>query len=298
MLNLDHLRAFVWAVECGSFSAAARKLGKAQSAVSTAIANLEIDADVELFDRSKRSPVLTAEGEALLPFARSVLLGSQEFMSKAASLSEGEEDRLCLAVEEGIGVQPLLTLLREFEAAFPHVSLELLEPGPNDVAILLQEGRADLGLMTEQEEYPLGFQLCGIGFAQLVPVCAPYHPLAEPDAVTHHHLRAHRQIIPRSRSVQAQRHLGERHSPQVWFAESPFLIRALVEGGLGWAQLPWPVVREALNRGDLARLTYAFQTSDHLAGIDLVWSEKGKLGVAGSWLRDRCLAFPADAWRE
>jgi DNA-binding transcriptional LysR family regulator len=82
MLNLDHLRAFVWAVECGSFSAAARKLGKAQSAVSTAIANLEIDSDVELFDRSKRSPVLTTEGEALLPFARSVLLGSQEFMSK------------------------------------------------------------------------------------------------------------------------------------------------------------------------------------------------------------------------
>lgn len=298
MPSIDHLRAFVLAVECGSFSAAARRLGKAQSAVSTAIANLEIDTGVELFDRSKRAPVLTAEGEALLPYALSALQGSQEFLSKAASLSEGEEDRLCIAIEEGIGAQPLLTLLHEFETEFPHIALELLEPGPNDVAILLQEGRTDLGLMTEQEEYPVGFRFCGIGFSQLVPVCAPGHPLAAERTVGHHQLRRHRQIIPRSRSLQAQRHLGERHSASVWFAESPYLIRALVENGLGWAQLPWPVVQEPLARRELVRLSYTFQTSDHLAGIDVVWTERRQLGLAGSWLRDRFLALPPDAWQE
>ena len=79
------MQAFVLAAELGSFSAAARRMGKAQSAISTAIANLEIDAGVELFDRQGRSPVLTEEGKTLLPHAKGILLGNQEFFSAAYS---------------------------------------------------------------------------------------------------------------------------------------------------------------------------------------------------------------------
>ncbi len=50
--SIAQLDAFVTTVTEGSFSAAARKLGKAQSRVSTAVANLEIDLGVTLFDRS------------------------------------------------------------------------------------------------------------------------------------------------------------------------------------------------------------------------------------------------------
>lgn len=64
MAHPDQIQAFVMAAELGSFSAAARQMGKVQSAVSTAIANLEIDAGVELFDRSGRAPVLTEEASA------------------------------------------------------------------------------------------------------------------------------------------------------------------------------------------------------------------------------------------
>lgn len=59
MAHLDQMQAFVFAAKLGSFSAAARRMGKAQSAKSMAIANLEIDAGVEIFDRQGRSPVLT-----------------------------------------------------------------------------------------------------------------------------------------------------------------------------------------------------------------------------------------------
>ncbi len=63
--TLDQLEAFVTAVNQGSFSAAARKIGKAQSRVSTAITNLEADLGFELFDRSARLPVLTPEGKEM-----------------------------------------------------------------------------------------------------------------------------------------------------------------------------------------------------------------------------------------
>ena len=65
MFNLQQLETLVLCVECGSFSSAARKLGKAQSAVSTAIANLEIDAGIDIFDRSTRIPTLTPHGKRL-----------------------------------------------------------------------------------------------------------------------------------------------------------------------------------------------------------------------------------------
>lgn len=57
--SLEHFKALLATAETGSFSAAARRLGKAQSVVSAAIANLEIDLGLALFDRSGRYPVLT-----------------------------------------------------------------------------------------------------------------------------------------------------------------------------------------------------------------------------------------------
>ncbi|VTR34556.1 HTH-type transcriptional activator AllS [Serratia fonticola] len=55
----EALLAFVEAAALGSFSAAARRLRKSQSTISTAIANLEADLGLTLFDRQARQPVLT-----------------------------------------------------------------------------------------------------------------------------------------------------------------------------------------------------------------------------------------------
>ena len=69
----DALVAFVLSAELGSFSAAARQLGKRQSTISEAIANLEIDLGVMLFDRQARLPTLSEAGANLLPLARRIL---------------------------------------------------------------------------------------------------------------------------------------------------------------------------------------------------------------------------------
>ena len=58
-ISLDQLTTFVTAAEAGSFSAAGRKLGRAQSVVSQNLANLEAQLGLQLFDRSGRYPALT-----------------------------------------------------------------------------------------------------------------------------------------------------------------------------------------------------------------------------------------------
>lgn len=297
MPSPDSLQAFVFAAKLGSFSAAARKMNKAQSAVSTAIANLEIDTDLQLFDRSSRSPTLTQAGLSLLPYAKGVLLGHQEFLAKATSMSEGIENSFCIAVELGVNLPPVLDVLDNFSEQFPDVSLEILTPGPNDTASLLKEGRATLGLMTEQESYPTGFQFRGVGHSALIPVCGKSHPLAKLDRVAHRDLRQHRQLVFRSRSHKIPGQVGEIKSASLWHAENPQMIVDLVLRGLGWAELPRPVVRELIAKNKLVQMEYTFQQSDALEGIDLVWTEQHVLGQAGQWVQSQLLNLEQDVWR-
>ena len=298
MASPESIKAFVLAAELGSFSAAARRMNKAQSAVSTAIANLEIDTGTPLFDRSKRNPVLTVEGEALLPHAKGILLGHQEFMAKALSMAEGIEDHFCMAVEQGIGLRPLMAVVERFGIKFPHVPLEILTPGPNDTAQLLIEGRADIGLMTEKESYPTGFQFRGIGHSKLMPVCAKDHPLAALSQAGFRDLRQYRQLIPRSRSLETVGQIGERKSPTVWYAEDPWLIVDLVVRGLGWAELPVAVIGEQIRAGSIVPIAYGFQQSDILHGIDVVWTERRALGTAGHWVLEQLFDLPQRVWQE
>ncbi|MGB0506784.1 MAG: LysR family transcriptional regulator [Pikeienuella sp.] len=297
MANPDQFQAFALAAELGSFSAAARQMGKAQSAVSTAIANLEIDAGVGLFDRSARNPVLTKVGEALLPHARGILLGNQEFFSKASSMAEGAEAALCFAIEQSISVKPLMDLIAQFSVKFADLELEILRPGPHDTATLLREGRADLGLMTERENYPMGFQFRGVGHSKLIPVCAPAHPLADLAQVGFHDLRKHRQLIPSSRSRSQTGHLAERKGTSVWYVESLDIILEFVATGFGWAELPASTVSGLIAEDRLSALQYSFQQSDILEGVDVVWTEQKALGVAAHWLRDRLLGLPVGVWQ-
>lgn len=286
----DQIQAFIAAAEQGSFSAAARSLGKAQSAVSHAISNLEIDCGVELFDRSQRNPVLSPAGTALLHKAYVMQRSQHEFMAHAASLNHSaDETSLCLAIAQNVWDLPLIKVLTEFEQAFPYVSLELLDPGSSDTAELIRSGRADIGLMMEQEIYPQGFRFSGIGHARLLPVCAPHHPLVACQPVSHQDLRQHRQLLASNRNPEDLSH--ERHllSPDVWRFESPHVMLEVVCAGLGWALLHEAVVREKLNQGELVCLQQSYQQVDVYQGIDVIWTEQKTFGSAGQWLLQKLL---------
>ena len=298
MANLDQLQAFVAASEEGSFSAAARLLGKAQSAVSTSIINLEIDSGVELFDRSSRNPVLTESGKALLKYARSVLRGVEEFSSQATSISEGLETKLGIAIEQGIFVHSLMNLFTELGNRFPQLEIELFDPGPSEVADLLKSGYADIGIMIEQESYPRGFHFRGIGHSQQIPVCNRDYPLAELEQVSHSDLRQYRQLFTRSLQQRDGDQWREQKSPNIWIGESPYLILDFVLSGLGWSELPWTVVSDKLASGELVRLHYDFQQSRILHGVDLVWTEHRALGTGGHWLMGKLLELEPELWTE
>tara|TARA_R110002167_G_scaffold37416_1_gene117306 strand:- start:99 stop:995 length:897 start_codon:yes stop_codon:yes gene_type:complete len=291
MANLEQLEAFVAAAEQGSFSAAARQLGKVQSAISTAIANLEIDANLILFDRSTRRPTLTDAGNALLRYAINTLQSHREFVAHASSLEKTVETRICIAIEQSISYPALVPVLVEFETVFPFVELELLDPGSSDVASLIRSNRADIGIMLEQEIHPQGFNFRGIGYSRLLPVCHQDHPLVTQQPLSLADLRAHRQMITRSRDLTDMTYERRLISPKKWLLESPYIIMELLSAGIGWSFLHEAVVRDKLESGELVQLDLEYINNEMLQGLDIIWANNRSFGKASQWLLNRLLTL-------
>jgi len=124
-MSLDQLRTFVAAVDEGSFSAAGRKLRRAQSVVSQTLANLEEQLGVKLFDRSGRYPRLTDHGRALLSDARSIADGMDCFKARAKTLRDGLEPELSVSIDAMYPMPALTEALGAFRHAFPYTPLRL-----------------------------------------------------------------------------------------------------------------------------------------------------------------------------
>ena len=124
--SFDQLAVFLTVVETGSFAAAGRRLGRATSAVSYAIANLEQQLGVQLFDRDQaRRPALTQAGAAVLSEARSVSVGVDNLRAKVKGLLDGLEAEIALAVDVMLPTARLVDAMQAFEATFPTVTLRL-----------------------------------------------------------------------------------------------------------------------------------------------------------------------------
>lgn len=288
-ISIEQLKAFVAAAEYGSFSAAARALHKAQSAISTQVSNLETDLGVTLFSRSGRSPVLTSAGERLLLEARVVLDRREHLIGVAASFEAGTEQRLVLAIDELFPEGELGKLFADFAQHFPHVELELLFPLMEDVSRLVQTGKADIGVMWRQELLPpeIGFQT--VGWVPIKLVCGQTHPLAQVDRVDWEDLKRYRQILVAARSDGPEKQ-RLRVASEVWWVESHWVILQLVKQGIGWAFVSKYVIENSPAAPHLVTPDLQFDDFDLPVAVEMVWHKQRPCGPAAEWLRERFVA--------
>ncbi|WP_434583220.1 LysR family transcriptional regulator [Klebsiella sp. R390] len=276
----EALIAFVEAVACGSFSAAARRLRKSQSTISTAIANLETDLGVELFDRSTRQPTLTPQGEQVLSYVKAILAASERLDELAISLSDETEARLTFVLSDTLHPDVLEDLLQQFDRRFPHTEFECLIGEDEDVIDLLQKERAQVGLIEARERYPteIGSTRLPLQTAMAIYV-APTHPLALQERVIWDELHSWREL-------RLSTFLGNPAEPakgQVWSAPNYLLLLSMTVQGLGWCILPCALVEEFAGSGGLVALN--IPGWPRAISVDLLWNKRAPPGKAGSWLR-------------
>src|SRR5947199_7901690 len=93
-LTLDQMRVLVAIAESGSFSAAARRLGRVQSAISQSVQSLESALGISLFDRDGKTPKLTEAGRIILDGARHLVGGAETLRARAESIAADVEPHL------------------------------------------------------------------------------------------------------------------------------------------------------------------------------------------------------------
>ena len=139
------LAVFLTVVQTGSFSGAARLLGKTQPAVSQAIVRLEEIYGGDLFERRRGALLaLTPVGEAILPSARMILDTVDRQMVHAAAAAQGRAGRITLGFSSGLTAGPLRAGIVEFITVNPEVELRMVEGHPSQLYRQLVERRVDL----------------------------------------------------------------------------------------------------------------------------------------------------------
>jgi len=256
-LTLDQLRTFVTVVDSGSFRSGAVRLSRVQSAVSHAIANLEAELGLALFDRTGHRPVLTGEGKALLANARDILLRVDAMRARARGLGEGVELELSLVVDTLFPVAWVGEALRVMRQDYPSVAIRLaFEPLGGPLTALLA-GRSTLAVITGENFRDPRVVLQGLASIEIVAVAAAGHPLAtriDEQAIEVAELADHLQIVQVDPTTLTQGRDFGVLSPQTCRVGSQDTKHAMILAGLGWGRLPsWQVERD-LREGRLVRL--------------------------------------------
>ncbi|BDH45989.1 LysR family transcriptional regulator [Salmonella enterica subsp. enterica serovar Choleraesuis] len=284
----EALEALVETVASGSFSGAARRLNKSQSTISAAIANLEVDLDIQLFDRSRRQPQLTEAGRRVLVQAREILEAHYRLEQLAIRLADRLEPRLTFVLSDTFDPLALEQMMRAIDRRFPDIEFECLVNEEEDVIDLLQKQRAHLGLVASRDRYPPDIGAARLPHqTEMALFAAPDHPLASRRAISPDQLAATRELRLGS-YLTAER---EPEEGSRWSAPNYLLLLSMAVQGLGWSMLPTALVQEFSSAGQLVVLDaigWPRQVS-----VDVVWSRQAPPGPAGLWLRDYLLAGAA-----
>ena len=285
-LTLDQLRVLVAIADSGSFSAAARRLGRVQSAISQMIRTLEHTQGVTLFDRSAHKPRLTAIGSMMVDQARLVLSSAQRFESLALGARTGWETELPLAIDPLIPTQPLIASLHALRETYMDVPVTFRTEGLGGAERRLREGGATLGVCLLLPSVPDDLMAYPLMDLQLLPVAAPDHPLARLDRpLETADFAAHVQLVLSDPVAQDGPNYGV-VSPRLWrFVDNGRRLYFLL-AGLGWCKMPKHIVEPMLNDGRLILLDTQDQKvvpSTRLLIYAAHIREK-PLGPIGTWL--------------
>ena len=273
-VTINQLRAFVAVCDQGSFSGAARKLGRAQSAISHAIKALESAFDVELFERNTRKAQLTAAGRSLLPDARAVISRTEEMKNRAGAIAKAGVPEVSVAVDAYFPRAHLIDCLRTLQEAFPTAAINLrittMQGGEN----LVLERVCALAVTIENvpEVSPDAMERSWLCEAEMVTACAPFHPLASvPKPIPMDEFGLHVQIVVTDNLPGAEKTQQGVAGKRQWLVNDLGAKRDLLKAGLGWGHLPRHLVAEDLVSGQLVELE---RRAWHLRPLTFVISQR------------------------
>ena len=285
--TFDQLRIFLAVVDTGSFAAAGRRLNRAVSVISYGITNLEAQLGLTLFDREgTRKPQLTTAGRALLAEARAISHGIDGLRAKVKGLLDGLEAEVDLAVDVMLPAERLGQVLREFSQEFPTVQLRLHVEALGAITAMVLDRQAIVGISGPIAEGVDGVECNAAGSITMIPVAAPDHPLGRMERIPPGAGRDYTQLVLTDRSRFTDGRDFAVLSSKTWRLADLGAKHSLLREGIGWGNMPLPMIKDDLLSGTLVRLSMP----DHRGGtyrFSAIWRRDIPPGPAALWLLNR-----------
>ena len=174
-MDTEKAEVLLRVLEAGSLSAAAERLGYTPSGVSRIVAALEAETGFPLLRREHRGVRPTAECEQLLPHLHRLAAAQRQYDQEAAAILGLERGQLTVGSSYGSYVARLARAAAAFSREHPGIRVEIMTGSSTELGRALQEGRADLCVISRREG---AFDWVPLQRDPLAAVVPADHPLA------------------------------------------------------------------------------------------------------------------------
>jgi len=280
--TLSQWRCAIAVSQSGGFASAAAQLHKSQSTVSHAVNELSVRLGIDIFQKDGRKAVLTEAGKALLHRAERLLRDATALEHLAATMVEGHDAELNIAVDSIVPSDLVINALKFFAETAPQTRVSVHETVLSGTYEALVEGRVDFAI---SGFYPTDFVATYLLDVEFVAAAHRDHALHQIDRpLDYDDLRHHRQLVIRD-SGQSDHDAGWLEAEQRWtFSTSSGSLEAM-RSGAGFAWLPRNKIERDLEQGTLVPLKMKYGGTRRTE-VSIVHQTTTSLGPSGQELVD------------
>lgn len=252
-MTLKHMKIFVAVCECGSVTAAAEKLYITQPAASLAISELEDYYGIKLFDRIAKRLHITEAGKQFLQYATHIVGLFDELEKGVRNWDSIGVLRVGASVT--IGNYLLPGYVKEFQTDHPKMKIKAVIDNSETIEECVLKNEIDLGLIEGITHSPYIESKCFMD-DELVVICSPNHIWTTCDAIEIEDLKDEEFILREKGSAGREifdsilQIKGIKINPSWQSISTQAIIRA-VSKGLGVSVLPYLLVKDNLDRGEI-----------------------------------------------
>ncbi|MFG0586475.1 LysR family transcriptional regulator [Acinetobacter sp. YQ_14] len=271
-LNREQLELILEIIDRGNFSAAARALNRVPSAVSMAIANLEAELNLKLFERSKNHLEPTEIALSIEPHARLIVIKMRQLDMHLTELSTGLETRISIGIAADMNQRYLLAGVEQLIQLYPLLNIEMVCAPQQELKARLQNNEIDLYVAYSSSELDKNERFRLLGVEKFVAAISPKdaQQLKDHDKNELTMLSELRQIIVASKHYP----LPDRRvlvSDAYWYSDNLAMAINMVEQGMGWGNFPLSIVSEHFSKQSLIRLEFSDTTNGLDMPIHAIW---------------------------
>lgn len=233
-METSRCKAFLAAAELGSLSAAADKLGYTPSGVSQLISAIETDLGFSLLYRTRKGVRITSEGGLMIPLVRAFIQQENILYENAADILGLNIGTITVAAYSSVATHWLPKVISDFKRLYPNIQINLLEGIRQEVIKWLDEGIADIGILSGGDD--ITHEWIPLAEDPMIAVLPMDHPLAEADKFPLEKCNNEPFIMPARGSDNDVMRLFNKYDivPDIAYSTNEsFSAWAMVENGLG-----------------------------------------------------------------